>query len=109
MGSYMAVPHRVEAYQFLGWDDAITIFDVFGYVLYVHRGYDSYLRQPNERDDRGRVKEDANEFLMVKLDHGVYRVDLGDYVNIDQFGTIKVGSQTNFKQTFKSADSEGEN
>lgn len=84
-------PVDVEAIQFWGWTEALTLLDTGAPVFYVPEGAEHRMRRENEHD-RGNhhILDEATAFLIVMTPDGQERADPGNYIVRDAEGCYSV-------------------
>jgi hypothetical protein len=110
--AFIQKPVEVEAFQFLGWQNAEEICAWLPGSFYVPRGHDHYLRPDVERDrSRGDVLDDADCFLIITVKESVkitlvqmepdrQRVDRYDWIVKDKVGRVVIMKENEFKNLY---------
>jgi hypothetical protein len=100
------IPPLVEAFRFMGWQNAEEFHKWFPNAFYVGRGYEHYLRRDSEKDrSRGDTLEDAPPYLVLPSGsaRGI-RVDVGQWVvqhSHPSGGRIEIVNDSDFLNKYK--------
>lgn len=106
-GQFTTVPEMVEAKQFLGYSSALDIFGWLPMVFYIPIGGEHQLRSNSEYDrSRGDVRPDATDFLLLRIENTIVRVDYFYWIVKHSDETVEVYSQEEFEKKFRVKETE---